>query len=247
MSIVNKWNEIDLEMFLEIFDSFRNHEDWTERLILEIQYVPFLMIDKETCFHRLYVGYMGEKFFMEHNKSLMDDITKASSSFLKSKGAKVDENFSSFVVETMKNFINKDTISLVTLSSEPTTKSRHIDFIPLFRGSLNLFYKYLGLKGKDYENRAVPVSIETPNRLSVMSYSYLKDTTDNKIIINFTNKEIKETDNIKRYIRVRTIDRDSWETMVDDYLNNNCNLKWTNNDITENDIKLYFFPLEEDK
>lgn len=41
--MIYKWNEIDLEMFLEVFDSFWNWEDWSRELVLEVQNIPAIL------------------------------------------------------------------------------------------------------------------------------------------------------------------------------------------------------------
>lgn len=41
--MIYKWNEIDLEMFLEVFDSFWNWEDWSKDLVLEVQNIPAII------------------------------------------------------------------------------------------------------------------------------------------------------------------------------------------------------------
>lgn len=229
--IVNEWNEIDLGMFLEIFNDFKEKTDWTKNLILEIQYVPFLIYDHST---RIYVGNVGIDFYKKYNEKLYNMILNVLSPLSKTLFGDKDE----FLTDSLGNpikFGGLDNITLISLGIIEGKKD--IAVIPLIGNSLKLFYNYLGLGNDNDNNELKRLGIKPPK--TALYYSYYKDITDNKIIINFSNKSLnlKEDKNIKQYIRVRTIDINHWKEMIKDYIEEGKGLKWTDQDYCISNIK----------
>ena len=74
--MIYKWNEIDLDMFLEVFDSFWNGEDWTKDLVLEVQNIPAILANYSDS--RVYFGKkISVNDFKEDNKSIINFLESA--------------------------------------------------------------------------------------------------------------------------------------------------------------------------
>ena len=69
--MIKNWNEIDMEMFKEILDSYWNKEDWTLDKVLEIQYLDKILDNKSST--RVYLGNgININEWKDFNKSTLD-------------------------------------------------------------------------------------------------------------------------------------------------------------------------------
>ena len=126
--MVYKWNEIDLNMFLDVFDSFWNGEDWSLDLILEIQNIPAIVSN-----YPLSRFYLGKKInihdFKKDNEQTINFMESAKNIF-------------------KENNLNSDELDNITSLSMSILDEKRVRVVPISSSSYDIMRSCFGLYTK---------------------------------------------------------------------------------------------------
>lgn len=213
---MSKWAEIDLEMFIEIFDDFWNNADWTTNLVLEIQNIPALLARCSES--RVYIGNKINLYdFKEYNENTI--------SFLESAKSLLRDRFR--IDNEMLEESDPTKISLcITTDGIPK-------ITPISNNSFNLLTSCFGIVNEGSND---PIQIYAS---SLMTLWYIK-TNKGKRILDYRKESFKNYNNSQKYIRMRTLDYDDWYKMIKEFAKDKSKLLWTEDDFQFNDIDTIF-------
>ena len=187
--MVYKWNEIDLNMFLDVFDSFWNGEDWSLDLILEIQNIPAIISN-----FPLSRFYLGKKIniydFKEDNEQTINFMESAKNIF-------------------RENNLNSDELDNITNLSMSILVEKRVRVVPISASSYDIMRSCFGLYTKGGSSLLSYLS-------ELMNLWYIKKNDEQRIIDLAKGASKNYSDN-KKYIRMRTMNFEDWKTMVDRY------------------------------
>ena len=101
--MIKNWQEIDMEMFKEIFNAYWNGESWTLDKVLEFQYLDKIYNDQNSV--RVYFGNgININEWKEFNKDTLELMNALSNKFLS---------------KTVKDILSKTTLSMCVLEDGP--------------------------------------------------------------------------------------------------------------------------------
>lgn len=187
--MVYKWNEIDLNMFLDVFDSFWNGEDWSLDLILEIQNIPAIVSN-----YPLSRFYLGKKInihdFKKDNEQTINFMESAKNIF-------------------KENNLNSDELDNITSLSMSILDEKRVRVVPISSSSYDIMRSCFGLYTKGGSSLLSYMS-------ELMNLWYIKKN-DGQRIIDLAKGASKNYSDNEKYIRMRTMNFEDWKTMVDRY------------------------------
>ena len=187
--MVYKWNEIDLNMFLDVFDSFWNGEDWSLDLILEIQNIPAIISN-----YPLSRFYLGKKIniydFKGDNEQTINFMESAKDIF-------------------RENNLNSDELDNITSLSMSILDEKRVRVVPISASSYDIMRSCFGLYTKGGSSLLSYMS-------ELMNLWYIKKN-DGQRIIDLAKGASKNYSDNEKYIRMRTMNFEDWKTMVDRY------------------------------
>lgn len=187
--MVYKWNEIDLNMFLDVFDSFWNGEDWSLDLILEIQNIPAIISN-----YPLSRFYLGKKIniydFKEDNEQTINFMESAKDIL-------------------RENNLNSDELDNITNLSMSILDEKRVRVVPISASSYDIMRSCFGLYTKGGSSLLSYMS-------ELMNLWYIKKNDGQRIIDSAKGASKNYSDN-EKYIRMRTVNFEDWKTMVDQY------------------------------
>ena len=187
--MVYKWNEIDLNMFLDVFDSFWNGEDWSLDLILEIQNIPAIVSN-----YPLSRFYLGKKInihdFKKDHEQTINFMESAKNIF-------------------KENNLNSDELDNITSLSMSILDEKRVRVVPISSSSYDIMRSCFGLYTKGGSSLLSYMS-------ELMNLWYIKKN-DGQRIIDLAKGASKNYSDNEKYIRMRTMNFEDWKTMVDRY------------------------------
>lgn len=187
--MVYKWNEIDLNMFLDVFDSFWNGEDWSLDLILEIQNIPAIISN-----YPLSRFYLGKKIniydFKEDNEQTINFMESAKNIF-------------------RENNLDSSELDNITSLSMSILDEKRVRVVPISSSSYDIMRSCFGLYTKGGSSLLSYMS-------ELMNLWYIKKN-DGQRIIDLAKGASKNYSDNEKYIRMRTMNFEDWKTMVDRY------------------------------
>ena len=187
--MVYKWNEIDLNMFLDVFDSFWNGEDWSLDLILEIQNIPAIVSN-----YPLSRFYLGKKInihdFKKDNEQTINFMESAKNIF-------------------KENNLNSDELDNITSLSMSILDEKRVRVVPISASSYDIMKSCFGLYTKGGSSLLSYMS-------ELMNLWFIKKN-DGQRIIDLAKGASKNYSDNEKYIRMRTMNFKDWKTMVDRY------------------------------
>lgn len=187
--MVYKWNEVDLNMFLDVFDSFWNGEDWSLDLILEIQNIPAIISN-----YPLFRFYLGKKIniydFKEDNEQTINFMESAKDIL-------------------RENNLNSNELDNITSLSMSILDEKRVRVVPISASSYDIMRSCFGLHIKGGSSLLSYMS-------ELMNLWYIKKN-DGQRIIDLAKGASKNYSDNEKYIRMRTMNFEDWKTMVDRY------------------------------
>ena len=187
--MVYKWNGIDLNMFLDVFDSFWNGEDWSLDLILEIQNIPAIISN-----YPLSRFYLGKKIniydFKEDNEQTINFMESAKNIL-------------------RENNLNSDELDNITSLSMSILDEKRVRVVPISASSYDIMRSCFGLYNKGGSSLLSYMS-------ELMNLWYIKKN-DGQRIIDLAKGASKNYSDNEKCIRMRTMNFEDWKTMVDRY------------------------------
>lgn len=215
--MIYKWNEIDLNMFLEIFDSFWNGEDWSKELVMEIQNIPAILSDQGDS--RVYFSRKINIYdFKEDNESTINFLESA-----KEVLNGVDEH--PITTDTKEILYKNSNLSMSILLDDGL-----IRVLPFSISSYDVIRHCFGLCVKSEGSLMSYVA-------DLMSFWYLKDKNTGKRKVDITKNSAKRYSNDQKTIRVRTMDHDDWRKIVEGYKKGE-KMKYTEDDLKKDDFEV---------
>lgn len=188
--MIYKWNEISLEMFKDILESFWNHESWTSGKVLEIQ--NLLAIKEGAPDIRIYFGAdIKLKDWEKYNPFTM--------AMLETFGMSMD------VIDKY------DKLSVCMLSE----KCPRISPLGLPEHFKMIWKDFFGGYPKDWDEE-IPETSVSKEAGSPLTLWYTTDDTGKKIC----DRRKSRTSNTieEKYVRIRTIDYPDWLKMVTEFV-----------------------------
>lgn len=210
--MIYKWNEISIDMFLEILNRFWEQEDWSKNLILEVQNIKSILYPETNKNFRIYFGNKIDLYnFKEDNKYL--------ASFLNASKEILGEHDPIFETKLSMCILKNNKVNIVPVID--------INIILSIVGITTFDNNYIPKIDKDKENNDISILPEL---------WYIKDKNGNRFLD--TNKNsIDKYDNNQKVVRIRTIDYSDWNDIVNDYKTGK-ELRGSENDLNKTDIKL---------
>ena len=176
-------------MFLDVFDSFWNGEDWSLDLILEIQNIPAIVSN-----YPLSRFYLGKKInihdFKKDNEQTINFMESAKNIF-------------------KENNLNSDELDNITSLSMSILDEKRVRVVPISSSSYDIMRSCFGLYTKGGSSLLSYMS-------ELMNLWYIKKN-DGQRIIDLAKGASKNYSDNEKYIRMRTINFEDWKTMVDRY------------------------------
>ena len=176
-------------MFLDVFDSFWNGEDWSLDLILEIQNIPAIISN-----FPLSRFYLGKKIniydFKEDNEQTINFMESAKNIF-------------------RENNLNSDELDNITNLSMSILDEKRVRVVPISASSYDIMRSCFGLYTKGGSSLLSYLS-------ELMNLWYIKKNDEQRIIDLAKGASKNYSDN-EKYIRMRTMKFEDWKTMVDRY------------------------------
>lgn len=176
-------------MFLDVFDSFWNGEDWSLDLILEIQNIPAIISN-----FPLSRFYLGKKIniydFKEDNEQTINFMESAKNIF-------------------RENNLNSDELDNITNLSMSILDEKRVRVVPISASSYDIMRSCFGLYTKGGSSLLSYLS-------ELMNLWYIKKN-DGQRIIDLAKGASKNYSDNEKYIRMRTMKFEDWKTMVDRY------------------------------
>lgn len=176
-------------MFLDVFDSFWNGEDWSLDLILEIQNIPAIISN-----FPLSRFYLGKKIniydFKEDNEQTINFMESAKNIF-------------------RENNLNSDELDNITNLSMSILDGKRVRVVPISASSYDIMRSCFGLYTKGGSSLLSYMS-------ELMNLWYIKKN-DGQRIIDLAKGASKNYSDNEKYIRMRTMKFEDWKTMVDRY------------------------------
>ena len=176
-------------MFLDVFDSFWNGEDWSLDLILEIQNIPAIISN-----YPLSRFYLGKKIniydFKEDNEQTINFMESAKDIL-------------------RENNLNSDELDNITNLSMSILDEKRVRVVPISASSYDIMRSCFGLYTKGGSSLLSYMS-------ELMNLWYIKKNDGQRIIDSAKGASKNYSDN-EKYIRMRTVNFEDWKTMVDQY------------------------------
>lgn len=176
-------------MFLDVFDSFWNGEDWSLDLILEIQNIPAIVSN-----YPLSRFYLGKKInihdFKKDNEQTINFMESAKNIF-------------------KENNLNSDELDNITSLSMSILDEKRVRVVPISSSSYDIMRSCFGLYTKGGSSLLSYMS-------ELMNLWYIKKN-DGQRIIDLAKGASKNYSDNEKYIRMRTMNFEDWKTMVDRY------------------------------
>ena len=185
--MIKNWNEIDMEMFKEILDSYWNKEDWTLDKVLEIQYLDKILDNKSST--RVYLGNgININEWKDFNKSTLDLMDMLTDMFMPDK--------------SIKEILSNTCLSMCILEDGP-----RITPLSNTKDHYNLLWSTSF--GHSSINKEITNMISNPIVLW-----YWKDDNYFNIGSNDLSDTLQEKDKL---VRLRGISLDTWKDMIYKY------------------------------
>ena len=176
-------------MFLDVFDSFWNGEDWSLDLILEIQNIPAIVSN-----YPLSRFYLGKKInihdFKKDNEQTINFMESAKNIF-------------------KENNLNSDELDNITSLSMSILDEKRVRVVPISASSYDIMKSCFGLYTKGGSSLLSYMS-------ELMNLWFIKKN-DGQRIIDLAKGASKNYSDNEKYIRMRTMNFKDWKTMVDRY------------------------------
>lgn len=186
--MIKNWNEIDMEMFKEILDSYWNKEDWTLDKVLEIQYLDKILDNKSST--RVYLGNgININEWKDFNKSTLDLMDMLTDMFMPDK--------------SIKEILSNTCLSMCILEDGP-----RITPLSNTKDHYNLLWSTSF--GHSSINKEITNMISNPIVLW-----YWKDDNYFNIGSNDLSDTLQEKDKL---VRLRGISLDTWKDMIYKYI-----------------------------
>ena len=188
--MINQWNEIDLEMFYELFDFYRNHKGTSENKVIEIQNLSGKYYE-EIPYTRIFIGSkINPLDYREWNSG----ICAVYDTFKDTLGKdELDEEF-----RVLNLCFFAESAGPMITPFGPTPKNIDTFFATSFGDS----------------EKMQNTSMERKGGYSRLILWYTRDK-DGKIVYDMSRKKTTLPDT-KRYIRVRTMDFSDWKLAIED-------------------------------
>ncbi len=200
---IGKWNEVTYETMTDIFRRFLGMEDWTKDMVLEIQ--DPIALAKGDHERRMYLGNkIGIDGWDKYDEPYLDCIKVVTSM----KG--VDSSL----------MFDKDYIILCMLESKNPT------IVPIFTSdekmSKALLTAFFGDPSIDGSSFADLIDTSSPKWYTV---------ENNERYVHLGADDYKKFSPEEKFIRIRTIDYETWKTNITEFLEKNEPLKYTDLDL----------------
>lgn len=191
--MIYKWNELDFHHFEEFLKAFENKEEWTKKVILELQDPYPILFEKP---RRVFIGYgINVEDYAQYNERFL----------------KIVSMFKSGIPDL--DMLGKDSISICYLTKDGPS------IIPLVGSQLNGSFGIMrsalfGEKSKEAET----MSRIFPGESTGPGVWYQKDKTLGRVI---WIPQIKDVPSKEKFVRFRTIDLEDWKRLIEDWMNGN--------------------------
>lgn len=210
--MIKNWNEIDMEMFKEILDSYWNKEDWTLDKVLEIQYLDKILDNKSST--RVYLGNgININEWKDFNKSTLDLMDMLTDMFMPDK--------------SIKEILSNTCLSMCILEDGP-----RITPLSNTKDHYNLLWSTSF--GHSSINKEITNMISNPIVLW-----YWKDDNYFNIGSNDLSDTMQEKDKL---VRLRGISLDTWKDMMYKYIESgfDSSVLYTDSDLPKELIRKPF-------
>lgn len=213
--MIYKWNEINLDMFLEIFDSFWNGEDWSKELVMEIQNIPAILSNQGDS--RVYFSRKINIYdFKEDNESTINFLESAK---------EVLNGDDKYPIDTKEILHKNSNLSMSILLDDGL-----IRVLPFSISSYDVIRHCFGLYVKGESSLMSYVA-------DLMNFWYLKSKDTGKRKVDITKNSVKKYDNNEKIIRVRTMDYDDWRSIINTYKDTKI-IRNTEDDLKKEDFEV---------